>query len=163
MSTLSGLLNDSKNYFGGIAGYVETHGYSEFLNFACYTDVYWPTSTTENYLGAFGALNSFSGDTKLENGFAKISPSTKTSQINHTAYVISGKLYNSAEPLGNYVFKNIYGNITYPSSGQTSVYLSRNYSSWININSSGCTTLPSNHGLPESIWDLSSLSNPVLK
>lgn len=102
-----------------------------------------------------------------------MSPQYSTNPDWYTAYAVIGDAYcyapkNDPEVVG-YALENVFGYIEHidDETGKrtisTNLYCLPNGIDFVQTNCLGCETLPSDHGLDESIWDTSDLANPKLK
>lgn len=161
--------------FGGIGGTISNNGTVAVQDFVCYAKMVHPAQLGDNACGAFAYVNNASGSIRLERGFAAITTSNRTQAygqlqsgdtytIRAAAIIGYGPCFKESK--GGYQLSNLYGYVA-PSYGLDSDYLGlHRISDGFTIterNCVGCTALPAGHGLDPTVWDLRSLSDPLLK
>jgi hypothetical protein len=163
-STLSSK-GEYANYLGGISGYIYSKGTMDMHDFVCYTDSKWPYNVADNYSGALGAVSSKGGSIEIQNAFSVITVNHELSHSNKASYeanAIIGVTYQSKDTSGSFKCKNLYGCVNNTQSSPTNSL----YYIPINLVESNCVggaSLPSNHNLSSTVWNLSSKTHPVLK
>ncbi len=160
---------------GGIGGSISNNGTVTVQDFACYAKMVHPSQLGDNVSGAFAYVNNTSGSIRLERGFSAITTSNTTQangqlqsgdtySIRAAAIVGYGPRFKESK--GGYQLSNVYGYIA-PHYGLRDSYLGlHRISDGFSIterNCVGCTSLPAGHGLDSTVWDLRSLSEPLLK
>ena len=161
--------------FGGIGGTISNNGTVAVQDFACYAKMVHPSQLGDNVCGAFAYVNNASGSIRLEKGFSAITTSNRvqangqlqsgdTYSIRAAAIVGYGPCFKDSK--GGYQLSNVYGYVA-PSYGREDNYLGlhriHDGFSMTERNCVGCISLPAGHGLDATVWDLRSLSQPLLK
>ncbi len=170
----------SYNHIGGIVGTLSVNGYGYIQDCASYASVVVDTQScyyVHNYFGAFGALSARKEIVSISNIFSKVTTNKIYDGVHrnfaYNVYAIIGETGQIKQQDGTLVdgfhFESLFGYVeqidetTNEKQMLEQLYSIPKHAIYTETNCQGCTSLPTNNGFDDMIWNLDDLSDPQLK
>ena len=162
---IASIENSSSNYLGSVVGRIESQNSVSLNNIASYCS--FECGFGLNYSGTVGGIVSSSSVVSMSNVFSKLSLERDMVHNDSRAGVAVGvflRLTGSgiSDNPSSYKLRNVFGSSVQTGGNQFQIVWG-DPQNLTQTNCEVCTILPQSNGFSRGIWDLSSMSQPVLK